>query len=37
VPAGDATQGAISQVVPSVWDNPDIDGVVLRVLWKDFQ
>ena len=37
VPAGDATQGAVSQVVPSVWDNPDIDGVVLRVLWKDFQ
>lgn len=37
VPAADPTQGAISQVVPSVWDNPGIDGVVLRVRWSDFQ
>ena len=37
VPAADETQGHISQVVPSIWDNPDIDGVVLRVRWKDFQ
>lgn len=36
-PAADETQGHISQVVPSIWDNPDIDGVVLRVRWKDFQ
>lgn len=36
-PAADDAQGAISQVVPSVWDNPDIDGVVLRVRWQDFQ
>lgn len=31
------TQGGISQVLQSVWDNPDIDGVVLRVRWTDFQ
>jgi hypothetical protein len=37
VPAADETQGHISQVVPSTWDNPDIAGVVLRVRWKDFQ
>ncbi|MCP3138168.1 hypothetical protein [Pyxidicoccus xibeiensis] len=37
VPAADPTQGGISQVVQSVWDNPDIDGVVLRIRWKDLQ
>lgn len=37
VPAADPDQGGISQVLQSTWDNPDIDGVVLRVRWKDLQ
>ncbi len=37
IQAADARQGGIGQVLQSTWDNPDIDGVVMRVLWKDFQ
>jgi hypothetical protein len=37
VPGSEGDQGGLSQVLQSTWDNPDVDGVVLRVLWKDFQ
>jgi hypothetical protein len=37
MPAAEGGQGGLSQLLQSTWDNPDIDGVVLRVLWKDFQ
>jgi hypothetical protein len=37
IPAAEGAQGGVSQLLQSTWDNPDVDGVVLRVLWKDFQ
>jgi hypothetical protein len=37
VPAAEGAQGGLAQVLQSTWDNPDIDGVELRMLWKDFQ
>ena len=36
-PAAEGAQGGPSQLLQSTWDNPDIDGAVLRLLWKDFQ
>lgn len=36
-PAAEGAQGGLSQLLQSTWDNPDVDGAVLRVLWKDFQ
>jgi hypothetical protein len=37
VAASEGNQGRILQVTDSVWSNPDIDGVLLRVRWSDFQ